>query len=433
MLLAVMTLGAILGWSPLGAQPEHAGPGPELLAALSHASADLPDADAWGEFGESLARASLVGLGEATHGQHEAFEFKRRITMWLVRERRCRLVLFEASSSGARATDEYVQGRSDDVGGAMRGLGMLIWNIEENERFLRELRAWNLAADAHDRVRFAGIDVQDGAAAATRLAELLGEHGADLGARASAMAKSVEPAVRHLWSTGDPAKYNAAAEEARAVVDAVKALREREPAIPEEALDRAEELRGSIEMFRTQGGRDRLMAQRAAAELARAGEGARAVLWAHNAHVTRGVLAHLSSDETAMGGCLAETLGDRYLAVGVTFGAGAFQALHAPEPGAWRFRSYSLPAPPPGSLEDTLLRVRPTDFTIDLRALPEGGPAAGWAAQAHRYRWFGGYGISDSVEAPAADASACMPITPSREFDALIFFHTTAPAKARTP
>src|SRR2546425_204869 len=45
---------------------------------------------------ERLAGARLVGLGEATHGDHESFQFRSRLVQTLVRRRGLGAVLFEA-------------------------------------------------------------------------------------------------------------------------------------------------------------------------------------------------------------------------------------------------------------------------------------------------------------------------------------------------
>ena len=83
-------------------------------------------AQGYGRLDGEFAKAQVVGLGEATHGQHEAFELKRALTMHLIRNHGYRLVAYEASASSAIVCDDYIAGRNDDRRAALGGLSMLI-------------------------------------------------------------------------------------------------------------------------------------------------------------------------------------------------------------------------------------------------------------------------------------------------------------------
>jgi erythromycin esterase-like protein len=62
----------------------------------------------------------IIGLGEATHGHHEAFDLKRRIIMQLIRDHGFRTVAYEASASKARVCNDHIEGLTDDSEAAMR-------------------------------------------------------------------------------------------------------------------------------------------------------------------------------------------------------------------------------------------------------------------------------------------------------------------------
>src|SRR2546426_12304274 len=62
---------------------------------------------------ERLAGARLVGLGEATHGDHESFQFRSRLVQTLVRRRGLGAVLFEAGPAEMDPFDRYVTGAVD--------------------------------------------------------------------------------------------------------------------------------------------------------------------------------------------------------------------------------------------------------------------------------------------------------------------------------
>lgn len=410
-------------------------PAPETLderAWLAHAAIPLEDAErAYRAWEPALAGVRVVALGEATHGQHESFETKRALTMQLVRRGRARLVLYEASSARARLADAYVAGTSDDIDAAMRGFGMLVWQIEENAALLRDLRAWN-AAHPRDRVRFAGVDAQDPEAAARRVGEIVGPAGDALVERLVDWGARVDPAVRALWS-GDASGYHGLAAEMDALEAEVRALPPVAAADGPELDMRLRELRSALAMHHSPGGRDRAMAEMLLFEIATLGSGERAVLWAHNGHVTRGPLRYLSVDEPGIGGHAAARIGDAYYALGFAFGEGGFQANARDGEGRFGFRRYSLSEPPAGSLESVLAAARAGDWLVDLRSAPRSGPAWEWLSRDHGQRWFGGYGVPDDCDERSRDL-ASLPVTNLRaDYDGLVFLARTTPAVPRDP
>lgn len=375
-----------------------------------------------GALAEAIDGARVVGLGEATHGQHEAFELKRALTMQLVRDRGFRVVAYEASSSSVLACDAYVAGTSDDLVAARRGLSMLVWDVEENVALLEDLRAWNRAAEPHERVRFVGIDVQDPTKAGARLAEIVAARSPELATTSRELGARIEPAVQALWS-GRHDDFDRVTSDWEALRRSLEALDLGESTF--EAELRVEELAGALAMATSAGGRDAAMARMLLAILEHEGSRSRAVLWAHNAHVMRGPLRFLSTDELAMGGPLAAALGDGYYAVGFAFGEGEFQALEALQDGSWAFQRYALGAPPAGTLESAFVAARLGDCIVDVRSAPRAGPVGAWLEGGHLQRWYGGYGIPKDFDDPSK-----FPITvPRKDFDALVFLARTSAAQ----
>jgi erythromycin esterase-like protein len=99
---------------------------------------------------ERLAGARLVGLGEATHGDHESFQFRSRLVQTLVRRRGLGAVLFEAGPAEIDPFDRYVIGALDTL---PTGREPAFWWTEEVRDLLVWLRAWNVGhPDAPVRV-----------------------------------------------------------------------------------------------------------------------------------------------------------------------------------------------------------------------------------------------------------------------------------------
>lgn len=372
----------------------------------------------------SVRSARIVGLGESTHGQHEAFEWKRALTMRLIREEGVRVVAYEASASSAVACDEYIAGAHDDLTRAMKGLGMLIWNVEENARLLRDLRAWNERAAPADRVRFLGFDVQDTRAVAARLRAALEPTDPALAERTTAAVAAYDRSLETLMA-GDPAAYRTALAEIGSLREAIAAAT---PSLSEEAARevrlRSLELLYAVEVPSSPGARDRAMALLFLEQLDAMPAGTKAVAWAHNQHLHRSVIMMVGATEPAMGAVLGERIGTEYVAVGFLTGEGAFAALDRDSVG-WGFRTYRLDPPPPAAFEAPFARVASEPILLDLRSAPTSGPVAAWLDATLGHRTFGGYGLPPDVQAMSSDPARLWPARPRSDWDALLFLPRT--------
>jgi erythromycin esterase len=400
---------------------------PQPVAHWLRASAvPLGGASAFATMDGALAGVRVLALGEATHGQHEAFELKRAWTMHLVRNKGFRYVAHEASASSARAAEDYIAGRTSDRRAAVRGLGMLIWMVEENAELLDDLRAWNQQAAAADQVHFFGVDAQDGKAVLGRMAELLVAH-PTLIARIQAIAPRAEEAIGSMFR-GDRSGFESIEEDVGSLRSAIEAAAANDPQRATIMLH-ARELCAYLIQYGSPGGRDRAMAELLMLQLEPAGKEARCVFWAHNAHVQRSALAYLNSEQLAGGGHLAQALGTAYYAVGFTFGQGTFQAT-APNPaGGHGFRRYTHRRVVPGSLEHQLASATAADHFIDLRSAPGEVVVQEWLTSGHGFRWWGGYQIPEDVDAATADLARMSRMHPVADFDGLVFLAQTTAAQ----
>ena len=377
----------------------------------------------WRALTAATSGARVIGLGEATHGQREAFDFKRRFTMELIRHHGVRVVAYEASASRARDVEAYIAGTADSLPLAMRGFSMLIWAVEENAALLRDLREWNATADAGNRVRFIGVDAQDGEAVAERLRTLLTAPHDTLMPRIDTLLARATAATQQMFQ-GKRAAFDTLVLQTDSVMLALQRVVPGTD-VARELPIRAAELRAFLTMYGSGGGRDRAMAELLLLQLR---DGERAVVWGHNAHVMRGPLRHLGTPDLAMGGHLAASLGTGYYALGFTFGGGGFQANAQDSTGRWGFKRYLHGPPPRGSLEATLLQATRRDAFLDVRTVPPSSALGQWLAAPRGFRWWGGYNVPDDVDERTRDISRLSPMTPSVDYDGLIFQIRTSPA-----
>lgn len=419
-----LTCGLLLGTPSVRLAAQSPTPPRTLHTMLTARAQAIQDSlSTWRAFGLATRSARLIGLGEATHGQHEAFDLKRRLTMELIRNHGVRVVAYEASASQARQIDAWVHGEGESAAIPMRGFGMLIWDVQENAALLRDLRAWNRTAAAGDRVRFVGIDAQDGQAVAARLRVLLGDGSASLSTRANSLVEAAASAVARLYQ-GDRAAFEALVRQADVLQQALRVAADRHPARDELRL-RAAELHAFLTMYGTPSGRDRAMAALLLQQLA---PQERAVVWAHNEHVKRGPLRNLGSTDLAMGGHLADALGDAYYPVGFAFGSGAFQANAPDSTGRWGYRRYAQGDPPRESLDATLRASVGRDAFLDLRTVPAESPLGRWLQAPQGTRSWGGYNVPDNPDARTRDASALPRTRLGHDYAGLVFLDRTTAA-----
>jgi erythromycin esterase len=103
----------------------------------------------------------LIGLGEATHGTAELTTARGELTFALIRQAKVRLLLFEFDAVASGALDDYINGGNVDLDTAVPALGFWITDTYEFHKLLDDLRAYNAAVGAVDKVHLVGIDAQN--------------------------------------------------------------------------------------------------------------------------------------------------------------------------------------------------------------------------------------------------------------------------------
>jgi erythromycin esterase-like protein len=111
-----------------------------------------------------IGNARFVLLGEASHGTHEFYEARARITMRLVAERGFSGVAIEGDWPDASRVNRFVRGQGDDASAeaALRGFRRFptwMWRNTTVLDFVDRLRAWNASRPAAARAGFYGLDL----------------------------------------------------------------------------------------------------------------------------------------------------------------------------------------------------------------------------------------------------------------------------------
>jgi erythromycin esterase len=331
---------------------------------------------------EDLHDASIVALGEGTHGTREFFRLKHRLLRWLVTATGVRTFAMEANAPEARALDEYVvHGRGDPETG-LEDLYFWTWQTEEVLALVEWIRAFNDGRPLDDRVRFRGFDAQYTQGAVDALLdhfaagelhpevtddlELVGDDGTrpvadDRVRERIAAVERVTPRLRETLGSDE------ADDRARHWVRVIERATEYKRRLLDwEAADNDSDAEAAAmeEVLRV---RDRAMAGNV--EWIEDRTDAPVVLWAHDAHSNRDRHAYRRYAVAApsMGSHLAERYGDDYYAVGFAFARGSFQAIDRTGEGRG-LTSFTLRDPRPGTVESALDDAGVGTSILDIRA-----------------------------------------------------------------
>ncbi|HEY0164425.1 MAG TPA: erythromycin esterase family protein, partial [Sphingomicrobium sp.] len=153
----------------------------EALAAVRTAAIPLAQtAQDYDALLRSTQGATRILLGESTHGTHEFYRERARITQRLIRDAGVNAIAIEGDWSPTYRVNLYVRGLGNDrtARQALRGYTNFpswMWPNAEFAEFIEQLRTHNLALPANQRVGLYGMDVYDLFEAADAVVETLGQ------------------------------------------------------------------------------------------------------------------------------------------------------------------------------------------------------------------------------------------------------------------
>ena len=410
LLLAVSTVGCARTESPDGVA---------FVEWVSRRVIVVGDRDANFEWlSDALESARVVGLGESRHDTREQLLFKAGLVRQLIVQLGFRALILEESYPHAMSLDRYVTTGEGDLREIMNGLaGWYLWDTEEMLDVMRWIRQFNEEREPAERVRVFGMDITAPAVGVERVLKSLDAAG--VGTRLDARALGLDLQRGDFWSATWE-RYTALPDQRRAelsknydeLVEFVAAaefeIRAASSAQEYERLVRMAEVgRAGNRLFssadRMAGGviREAGMARTALWILDREIPGEKAMIWAHNLHVAKGPF-HMPEigerDLEPMGVQLSTALGESYIAIGGTFGAGSY----GPDlpPGERLFEPVSVDV-----MDGALARAGVSSFIVDLRGAESESAAARWLEQRREWR--------------AQDARAVL--VPSEAFDLAYF------------
>ncbi len=251
----------------------------------------------------AIADRRFVLLGESTHGTHEYYRWRDKISRHLIRDKDFRFVAVEGDWDAIFQLNQYVKHRTPnemDLHTLLRGLDrwpQWMWANEEFAAFLEWVRETNAARSEGDRIGVYGMDMQNPQASMDAVVQWFEANDPAAAAEAQARyrpVRGVPDGFRRYaqWLAGGGERLT---DDFVYVLDRLKALYEETPADPRlfsakmnalavvsaEAQHHAMVQRGPGSW----NVRARFMDKAFRRLAARYGEGSRGIVWAHNTHV----------------------------------------------------------------------------------------------------------------------------------------------------
>jgi len=371
----------------------------------------------------ALQGARVVGLGEATHGSREFNDVRVALTQQLIERSGFRIVAIEGSAVRLRALEPYINGDSGPGPDVTKRIASGWIGRRALRQMIEWARAWNLR-HPRDRVRLIGLDGQENQDARRELGPFLAKtYGERVGRRWQEAELELSAADEQTAVFGDSGVNGATKQfllEVNAMLDLDAAiLRQRYPGESDAAREAARALLEFADFNSSgEGGvishsRDHYMAARILRSLEERGAGAKAVYWAHNAHVV-----HPKSSLRTTGGVLRDVMGCGYRAIALTFREGAFVA-QVPNDKEDRLAVSTVPAAPTGTVESLLARAGNAPALALWDCEPKHAPE--WFALPRKMHWVG------ALYKPGTDpAEAFRPFTLLEDFDGVVYLPSVA-------
>lgn len=373
----------------------------------------------------------FVAIGDASHGTHEYYDWRARLSRRLIEEEGFTWIGVEGDWPDCWRIDRWVRGLADqqlDARGLLAGFERWptwMWANTEVADFLDWLHAWNGRHPAAQRVGFYGLDVYSLWDSLARIISWLSEHAPD--AVPSAMrawrcfAPFDEDPQQYAWST------RLVPESCETdVVDLLVEVRRRTAADGDDAFDAEQNAAIAVEaeryyraMVRTDRGswniRDIHMADTIDRVADHLGPAAKGLIWEHNTHVGDARGTSMASEGLVNVGQL---LRERHPAGDVLLVGMAGYRGEVLASAQWGMAEQRMPVPParPGSHEALLHDALGAPAVLDFG----GDRTRPWLTEQLGCRAIG------VVYDPAREAGNYVPTVMGRRYDALIWFEDTS-------
>lgn len=288
------------------------------------------------QFLDPLAEKSVIALGEATHGTAEFFKAKHRIFQYLVENHGYRVFAFEADFGESLLINEAVlEGRAGDIEELMKShMHFWTWKTEEVKDLLEWMCQYNQDKAEAEKIHYMGFDCQFNTHHPQMVLDYLESTQAPFYNFADSILKDSRALTEDKFPSYTSLAFSNYVKELEAILDSMLHY---ESILIQQSSEKEFQLHTQIMrivrqvsevVYANQSGdnsinyRDKYMAENTAWLLEYL-DGMKAVVWAHNWHISN----YPYGNTGTMGYYLYQELVGEYGMVGFLFSQGTFTAV----------------------------------------------------------------------------------------------------------
>ncbi|WP_316751941.1 erythromycin esterase family protein [Pedobacter gandavensis] len=270
-----------------------------------------------------LKDKQVIALGEATHGTHEFFLYKQRMLAYLVKQQGVKTIVLEADFSGSQVMNDYLINGKGTAAQCLLGMGFYGVSQEFLD-LVHWLKSYNDTQSTENKVSLYGCDMQYPVFAANKIKDYLLQKNlltSDLKAGFDAMNKYYPGLTKNEKMAIHNTIANLSALKFEDPDVAKNPLYERDLRLLQQFIgltDSQSKLYGSKAAIR-----DQYMAENCD-WIYNYTKQNKMMLWEHNQHISK---SKNNSGQVPMGNFLADTLKDKYYAIGFDFYKGKMRSF----------------------------------------------------------------------------------------------------------
>jgi erythromycin esterase len=328
---------------------------------------DLSDTSDYPVYSQVLGKYDMIGLGESTHGTKEFDDLKFKIIAAMVSRDNVKTVAIEFDFCGLEYLNDYLlNGKNDSLLNAMNKSGFYgIYRTQEVYRLLKWLHDYNLGRPSAEKVKLAGVDMQDPYSITQAILNRF-KGTADLIPASLAALKK----LNLLYSPRKEVKISGSDMDVyKEMVKDLSIVAEKEPypyaKFYVRLLEQTLSLREISNFNDYRSLRDKYLAENALYLFAKREPSTKMILWLHNGHI-----AHSRISKTYRAGFhLQQKLGDKYFALAFAFNEGSVRIYdrNGSNPG---YKNFSYPpSSKTNSIEYGMKQIPLPAFILDFSSL----------------------------------------------------------------
>jgi erythromycin esterase len=377
---------------------------------------------------DKFAGATVIALGEATHGSREFFQMKHRIFKYFVEKHGYRIFGFEADMGECIYIDRFITKGIGTIDEMMKKMHFWTWRTEEVKDLILWMKDYNTSKAESNQIHMLGVDCQYTNYNGVLIMEYLDKYDNNYPEYLKSITSEINILNQVTAIPVDQEKYDLIQKKCDSVLayfEAKKAgLIAKSGKFEYDLITRLiEQSRQYLETFTKTSFnyRDLYMAKNTVWLTTLLDKPTKVISWAHDMHIAKDP----NYTDGSQGYYLSNELGANYKAIGQSFNQGSFIAReYSPTT-----KQYSDPVentierlPLRGSFNYIFHAAIPKDFIIIFSDVPASNPLYTWFKTTAKFMFIGaGYNIQQY----SAYYSNCEPIP---YYDAMVHFQRTSSA-----